>query len=177
MERFEYATNTVDLQLDYHVAGRGNRSSCARPFVSWYAPLADALPGWSILRYERTVRAGGPDFEIEDDAAAVTALLRHVGFDRAHVVGHSYGGLVALALAGRPVRCPLARPHRTGRNGFLPRREAETAMAPILATYRVEGAEAGMDQFLRLVGGNGYRPVLDQAAPGAFDDAVAHAVQ
>ena len=50
-------------------------------------------------------------------------------------------------------------------------------MAPILATYRADGAAAGMDHFLRLVGGDGYRPVLDRAAPGAFDDAVAHAAQ
>ena len=50
-------------------------------------------------------------------------------------------------------------------------------MAPVLATYRTDGAAAGIDQVFRLVGGDGYRPVLDRAAPGAFDDAVAHAAQ
>ena len=180
MEAFEFATDTVDLHLDYHLVGRGQPVVMlhARPFVSWYTPLADALPGWSILRYHRTVRTGGAEFRIEDDAAAVAALLRHVGFDRAHVVGHSYGGLVALALAihdGSTVRSlGLLEPAGTG---FLPRSEAEAAMAPTLATYRAHGAEAGIDQFLALVAGDRYRPVLDRAAPGAFDDAVAHAAQ
>jgi pimeloyl-ACP methyl ester carboxylesterase len=38
---------------------------------------------------------------IDDYADSVLALLDHLGLDRAHVVGHSMGGLVALSIAQR----------------------------------------------------------------------------
>ena len=91
-------------------------------------------------------------------------------------MGHSYGGLVALALAMRNQSGSLALLEPAG-TGFLSQPEAKAAMAPILATYHTEGAAAGMDQFLRLVGGDGYRAVLDRAVPGALADAAAHATQ
>ena len=101
METFEFVAETVDLHLDYLLAGRGDPVVMlhALPFVSWYAPLADALPDWSVLRYHRTVREGGADFAIEDDAGGRRRAPASRRVQRPHVVGHSYGGLVALTLA------------------------------------------------------------------------------
>ena len=42
---------------------------------------------------------GGPSFSLADDAALVLRLLDHFG--PAHLVGHSYGGAVALSVAAR----------------------------------------------------------------------------
>ena len=49
---------------------------------------------------------GGRPFHLECEAEIVLALLERVN-DRAHLVGHSYGGAVALHVAGS--RCDLLR--------------------------------------------------------------------
>src|SRR5262245_42936289 len=48
--------------------------------------------------YGQSDRAGGP-MSVVDQAAHARGLLSQLGVDRAHVVGHSYGGDVALQLA------------------------------------------------------------------------------
>jgi len=48
--------------------------------------------------YADSSRASGP-VSIAQQAADCRALLHHLGVQRAHVVGHSYGGIVALQLA------------------------------------------------------------------------------
>src|SRR5215218_9684751 len=48
--------------------------------------------------YADSSRASGP-VSVAQQAADCRALLRHLGVQRAHVVGHSYGGIVALQLA------------------------------------------------------------------------------
>jgi pimeloyl-ACP methyl ester carboxylesterase len=177
---FECSTNSADVVFEYEFAGSGDPvvTLHARPFVTWYGPLVGQLTGWTVLRYRRVVNPRDGDFGIDDDAAAVAALLRHVGFARPHIVGHSYGGLVALALAmrGEPAVASLALLEPAS-SGFLAPEAAAAAMAPLLTMYRDEGAEAAMDQFLRLVCGADYRAVLERAVPGAFDDAAATAVQ
>ena len=166
--------------FEYDVVGRGDPVVMvhARPFASWYGPLVGHLSDWSVLRYRRTVRTADGDFGIGDDAEAVAGLLRHAGMSRPHVVGHSYGALVALALATRDESTigslALIEPASLG---FLPPGDAEAAVAPLIASYRGEGPEAAMDRFLTLVCGDDYRTVLERAVPGAFDDAVATAVQ
>jgi pimeloyl-ACP methyl ester carboxylesterase len=180
MDVFDLTTRTAHVELEYQLAGSGDPVVMlhARPFVTWYGPLVEVLPAWTVLRPRRLVRAGGGAYGLGDDAEAVIALLRHVGLDRAHIVGHSYGGLVALAVAmlDRSVvrSLTLIEPASIG---FLAPPDAEVAVAPLLATYRADGPDAAMDQFLRLVGGDDVRPRLDSAVPGAYDDAVAHAPQ
>ena len=89
------------VAVDYEVTGSGDQVVLlhARAFVGWYAPLVDVLSEYSVLRYRRTVPLDGRPFSIDDDAAVCARLVDLVGFDRPHLVGHSYGGLVALALA------------------------------------------------------------------------------
>lgn len=136
-----------------------------------------ALPGYSILSYRRAV-VHAVDFGIADDAEAVAALLRHVGFARPHIVGHSYGGLVALALArhepGSVRSLAVLEPASIG---FLPPHEAETAIRPLLEVYEASGAQAAMKSFLGMVGGVDASATLQRVVPGAVDDAIAQARQ
>ncbi len=95
MERVELNGVTVE----YELLGDGEPVVLphARPFVSWYRPLAQALDR-AVLRYRRSVPPGRP-WRVEDDAALCAQLLTRLGVERFAVVGHSYGGLVALELA------------------------------------------------------------------------------
>src|SRR5262249_5218959 len=73
-----------------------------------FLPLMNepSLANYRLIRYHRRGFAGstkheGP-FSIKDQAADALALLQHLGVERAHIVGHSYGGLIALQLALDP---------------------------------------------------------------------------
>jgi len=53
-----------DVELTYEIAGHGGRVVLvhAAPFVSWYRPLVERLPSFSVLRHRRRLRSdgGGP---------------------------------------------------------------------------------------------------------------------
>ncbi len=168
-----------DVEVAFELAGEGDPVVLphARPFVGWYAPLVAALPAVTVLRYHRTLSAGRTGFSIDDDAAICARLLHHVGLGPPHIVGHSYGGLVALALArgGEAVRSlAVLEPAATG---FLPPEHAAVAVAPLLELGRAEGPEAATDRFLEAVLGDDARQLLDRHVPGARDEALAHAEQ
>jgi pimeloyl-ACP methyl ester carboxylesterase len=74
-----------------------------------WEPLTAKAAGFTVLAPDfpgsgRTTGHSGP-IGVEDLAAQAEAVLDHAGIDRAHVVGHSLGGVVAAHLAG-------TRPHR-----------------------------------------------------------------
>ena len=58
---------------------------------------------YQLVRYHRRGYAGSSpvpaQFSIEQQAADSRALLRELGIERAHVVGHSGGGVIALQVA------------------------------------------------------------------------------
>jgi len=104
------------------------------------------------------------------------ALLRHLGVERAHVVGHSYGGSIAfqLALDFPEITHSLAvlEPAFFGGSSAQGYRDA---LAQGQRRYREQGAAVAVDEFLLPRFGAGYRAWLDQALPGAFAQAVADA--
>jgi pimeloyl-ACP methyl ester carboxylesterase len=62
-----------------------------------------AMAGYRLIRFHRRGFAGSSrapvPFSIADQAADAAALLTALGVSRAHIVGHSFGGSVALQLA------------------------------------------------------------------------------
>jgi pimeloyl-ACP methyl ester carboxylesterase len=102
-------------------------------------------------------------------------LLRHLGVERAHVVGHSYGGIVALQLALDTPRVvhslALLEP---GLMVGASAQDYRESLARGVERYRGAGAEGVVDEFLQ-ARWPGYRATLDRVLPGAFAQAVADA--
>jgi pimeloyl-ACP methyl ester carboxylesterase len=147
-----------------------------------YQPLFDRpeLGGYQLIAYDRpgfgnSSRPAAP-VPIAEEAANARALLRHLGVEHAHVVGHSYGGAVALQLA-------LDFPESVTSLALL-----EPAIPSVLLTSPDMGAAIGtavsryqegdhataLDNFLAAACGPTYRARFESALPqGAFERAVA----
>src|SRR6266542_5288728 len=95
-------------EIEYEVAGAGEPmllihcsviAEGGKPLMSAPA-LADR---YRVIRYHRRGYAGSTHplepLSISEQASDAAGLLRVLGVDTAHVVGHSYGGVVALQLA------------------------------------------------------------------------------
>lgn len=126
--------------------------------------------------YAGSSRVAGP-VSIAEQAAHLRGLMHHLGIERAHLVGHSSGGNIALQLAldaphlvHSVVLMEPALPVTTrGQERMLSMR---AAMAPVFEAYRAGDKARAVDGFMRGVSGPGYRVVLDQVLPGAFEQAV-----
>ncbi len=135
---------------------------------------------YKLITYHRRGYGGsrhleGP-FSVAQHAADCDALLAHLGVAQAHIVGHSYGGSVALQLAlDRP---SLVRSLSLLEPALFLGSTAEgyrDALAQGQQQYRDHGAVTSIDEFLLSRFGQDYRRWLDQALPEAFDQAVADA--
>ena len=179
MHRIELDDEVV---VTYEQQGRGEPVLLvhASAFASWYRPLTERLTGVSTVRFRRRPpRSGEGGFRpltVADDAAICARVMDHVGWPAAHVVGHSYGALVALELA-------LQAPSRVGSlallepaaRGVSSSEQVVAALQPVIAAYASGDTEAAVDAFLRHVCGDGYRAVLDRALPDAFAEALSEA--
>jgi pimeloyl-ACP methyl ester carboxylesterase len=171
-----------DVELTYELGAGGDRIVLvhASPFVSWYMPLVGQLTEFSTLRYRRRLRgSGGGEYRpltVAEDAATCATLMDHVGWQAAHVVGHSYGALVALELAiDAPERVRSVALLEPAARGISSSEQVAAALAPVFAAYRSGDKAGAVDRFLRHVCGDGYRAVLDRAIPGAFGEALGEA--
>lgn len=105
-------SSTVSLPgggaLHYEVHGdRGDwlvvLNGAMQTTLAW-AEVVPALARWFRVvlldfRDQGQSSPRAPGYTVDDQAADVLALLDHLGAERAHVAGISYGGAVALALA------------------------------------------------------------------------------
>jgi pimeloyl-ACP methyl ester carboxylesterase len=135
---------------------------------------------WLILYHRRGYGESGPvsdpvsvGSQVEDCAG----LLQHLDVDKAHIVGHSYGGVVALQMAlDHPAMVhslALLEPAlAVGKSG----EEYRASLERGITHYRETDTEAEVlvDAFLRARWPE-YRSRLDHVLPGAFDQAVADA--
>ena len=173
----EQLVDLSGVRVGYRLVGSGPPVVLphARPFVRWYEPLFGRLSGYTLLAYRRET-PDSPAWGIPDDARLCAELLAHLGLERPHLVGHSYGGLVALELArtdpAGPRSLALLEPATTG---LLPPAEAAAQMAGLVEAARNRGPAAAMEQFLRVVAGPDGPRQLDQLVPGALAEARAHA--
>ena len=98
-------TNVNGIELAYDVQGEGEPVLFIHGAIwaDFLRPLAErpAFSGFQRIRYHRRGygESGGPAGGFDMQAADIVALLDHLDMDRAHLVGHSEGAMIALELA------------------------------------------------------------------------------
>jgi pimeloyl-ACP methyl ester carboxylesterase len=128
-----------------------------------------------MIQYHRRGFAGSSRPPVptstENQAKDAIGLLDHLGVDQAHLVTHSYGGMIALALAAaHPTRVRslalLEPPPLTG-----PARAAFMDGMTHLATRYTEGdAAAAVHGFFALLDPD-WRTAIDRAVPDGIEQA------
>ena len=173
------------ITLEYEVSGSGEPAvfihgaliaDSFRPLLFEPALARD----YRLILYHRRGYAGSSHSSVPTSivrqAADCRALLRHLGVERVHIVGHSSGACIAIQLAldapdvvrSLALLEPALIVGSTGpayRDALLRGREQ----------YRKESPEQLVDEFLQARFGAGYRALLDRMVPGAFEQAVADA--
>jgi pimeloyl-ACP methyl ester carboxylesterase len=94
-------------ELEYEVNGTGEPVLLIHGtgVAATFAPTMTqpSLAGYRLIRFHRRGFAGSSrspvPFSMKDQAADAVALLKALGVQRAHIVGHSFGGCVTLQLA------------------------------------------------------------------------------
>lgn len=173
------------IELEYEIRGAGEPVVLIHPghFADWFAPLLGEpalTEHYRVLSYHRvgcvgSSSIGGP-VSFAQQAAHCRSLMRHLRIERAHVVGHSSSGNIALQLA-------LDAPDAVHSLALLEPAlmavpSAQTSRAFVgtaMQLYRAGDKAGAIDTFLLGTCGPGYRAVLDQALPDAFDQHVADA--
>ena len=173
------------IELEYETKGAGEPVVLIHPghFADWFTPLLDEpaiTNNYYVVRYHRTGCAGsghiaGP-VSLAQQAAHCRSLMRHLGIERAHVVGHSSSANIALQLA-------LDAPDAAHSLAILEPAlmnvpSAQTSRAFVgtaMQSYHAGDNAGAVDIFLQGVCGPGYRAVLEQKLPGSFDQYVADA--
>jgi pimeloyl-ACP methyl ester carboxylesterase len=122
-QELKHQLNVDGAVLEYEVVGRGEPVVLIHGalLAEAYAPLCaePALTAQSrLVRYHRRGYAGSSrvaaPFSIAQQVAGCLAVLRHLGIERAHVVGHSSGGVSGLPPNAHP---SLTSPWQTAQKG------------------------------------------------------------
>ena len=177
------------IDLEYQVQGAGEPVVFvhAGVFAEWFEPLMvePALSKrYCLVTYHRIGYAGSTHvaglMSIEQQAAQLRSLLVHLGIERAHVVGHSSGALIALQLAlAAPesvLSLSLLEPALTVPSISASQESArKSGVASAIERYRAGDRPGAVDMFMRTVAGPDYRAALDSVLPQAFAHAVADA--
>jgi len=174
-----------DIELEYELRGDGEPILFIHPgiFADWFTPLLEESvlnSSYCLVHYHRVGCAGssrlaGP-VSLSKQAAHGRSLLQRLGISRAHVVGHSSSGNIALQLAldfpGAVRSLAVLEPALMS----VPSAATSRGFIGTAAQLYLGGDRSGaVDMFLRGTCGSTYRAVLDQVLPGAFDQYVADA--
>jgi pimeloyl-ACP methyl ester carboxylesterase len=173
---------TAGLQYEERGAGEVVFLVHAGVFGRWFEPLfADpALDGFRVVRPLRPGYGGTPapteHYTIGDHARRCGALLRELGIERAHWVGHSSSCCMGLQLAMEEpelvaglILYEPAQPAGPLRDELVPR-----FAGPAMAAAGEGDTATAFDVFLRGVGGDGYR---DGLRDRLGEDGIAAAIQ
>jgi pimeloyl-ACP methyl ester carboxylesterase len=172
-------------ELEFEVTGTGEPVLLIHGalIAEAYAPLC-ADPALNsrhrLVRFHRRGYAGSSParapFSLGEQARDCRVLLRYLGIERAHIVGHSSGAVIALRLA---LDVPevvqslvLLEPALLNVPSGASLNEA---LGPVLDQYGAGDKEGAADSFLRFAIGPDYRVWLDRLIPGAFKQVVADA--
>jgi pimeloyl-ACP methyl ester carboxylesterase len=177
MERI--SVNGVELEFDSAGSGEPVVFIHGGGVADSYLPLAvePALRDhYRVIRYRRRGHAGSTPIDgpvsIAEHAQDCRALLAALGVTQAHVVGHSYGALVALRLAvdtpGTVASLALFEP------GWLTVPSAPQVLetlGPIMEKYLAGERVAAVDDFFSWVFGSDWRAEVSRTVPGGPEQA------
>jgi pimeloyl-ACP methyl ester carboxylesterase len=176
------------LELEYELRGSGETVVLIHWGVSasWAEPLLEEhtlADRYRLLSYHRAGFGGSTPIDgpltMADHAEHCRLLMRELGVERAHVVGHSSSALIAVQLAldfpeavQTLVLMDAARP--------VPPTETQAAFVrefvePAVRRYRAGDKTGAVETFFTGVFGSDYQDALEQGLPGAFEEGVAHA--
>lgn len=142
-----------DIRLHYRIDGSGPPVVLIAGMLSDGASWAPVLPAlaarFTVIRPDnrttgQTLPPGAPA-GLSEWATDIAALLDHLGVARAHVAGHSLGGMIALHLAARA-------PQRVGRLALLASSPMRLARNVALFRHLLALRGAGMPPDLWLRG-------------------------
>lgn len=131
-----------------------------------------ALAPYQLIRYRRRGYSDNnfPEapFGIQDQATDAAALLEYLGIKKAHIIGHSYGGAIALQLC---LDAPefvqslvLMEPAVVGLPSNPPPLEGILAG---LSVYQEGNSEQSIDIFLKWINGENWEKNIEELIPGA----------
>ncbi len=173
-----------DAQIEYEIRGRGepvlliHLSVIADGLAFPLFNQPDLAGRYQLIHYHRRGYAGssrGSDpLTASRQAADAAALLKHLGMNRAHVAGHSFGGQIALQLALDAPRSVQSLALLEPSMQSVPSGKArlEQLFAPVMEAYRAGQKRKAMETLSDAIFGPGWQPVVEDAVPGALDGAV-----
>jgi pimeloyl-ACP methyl ester carboxylesterase len=180
MDEMHRAT-LADVALVYDLRGRGDSVVLIHhgAGLDWFAPLCrePALASrFSLLRYHRvgygrSSKLAGP-LTFQQESNTFRALMRHLGIQRTHIVGHSASACICLQIA-------LDVPEIVHSVAVLEPALMAVPSPPevprALELFRAGDRLAAVETFLRGTCGAQARAVLENALPDAFQQALTDA--
>ena len=141
------------VERGFHVVRFDNRD-CGRSthFDDHAPPSTSEL----VLR-----RISSPPYTLEDMARDAAGLLDHLGVERAHIVGASLGGMIALTLTARSPQRVRTLVSIMSNTGSLRDGQADPRLLPLLLRRPAVGKAAYIERALtvfRRIGSPGYPP-------------------
>jgi pimeloyl-ACP methyl ester carboxylesterase len=169
-----------DVRLEYDVTGHGeplvliHGSNLATGLAPLAAALSVEVPHLQLIRYHRRGMAGssgrGWPISVERQASDALGLLDALGLSSAHLLGYSYGGVIALEVAlsapGRVRSLALLEPILTEVPAVG---EFMAGMEPVMKLYAAGDLVGAASATFAELGGPGWREVVATAGPDAFD--------
>jgi pimeloyl-ACP methyl ester carboxylesterase len=171
-----------DVTLEYRLRGLGDDVVFVHGglIADGLAPLAAAPPiaarhrvlTWHRVGYAGSSLAAG-HADITAQAAQLAGLMRHLGIGRAHIVGHSSGGSIALQLA---LQNPALVRSLVLLEAVVPvPGAANPGIANAIQLHAGGDDAAAIDAFMRAVAGADWRLQVERKLPLAMDQALADA--
>jgi pimeloyl-ACP methyl ester carboxylesterase len=169
-----------DIEIEYDAIGEGepvlmiHGSNLATGLVPLAAQLA---PSFRVIRYHRRGMAGSGGRDslsgVEQQAADALRLLDALGIPSAHLLGYSYGAVIALEAA-------LSAPARVRSLALLEpiltevpsAKEFMAGMEPLMSRYDAGDGTGATEATFAGLAGPGWRELIATAGPDAFELAV-----
>lgn len=167
------------VELEYELNGSGepvlliHGSHLCRSFLVLFAQPV-LTERYTLIRYHRRGFLGSSPatgvVSVTDQAADARALLEHLQRPRAHVVGHSYGGAIALQLAvDAPAHVHSLVLLEAALTSVLHWKAVRELNRVTTERYRRGDWEAAADPFL---GSPGDRAIVARNVPGGVEQAL-----